>query len=180
MDKYDEFIEQIAPAAVEVCNRYGLYPSVCIAQTCIESSWGEDAIGVYNLWGRKAADGDEFITFNCETAWSPPTGFCKLLSEKYYVNVRCEYEEPGCHFAGHYEIDTDGNEDEETLDYLEGIHKNDEEHFDHEIRSRIEDSIECEETFEEFIEPYNFEFLGENWKEELKEMWDEVLTEKEV
>jgi len=123
--------------------------------------------------------GDKFITFNCETAWSPPTRFCKLLSEKYYVNVRCEYEEPGCHFAGHYEIDTDGNEDEETLDYLEGIHKNDEEHFDHEIRDRMEYSIECEETFEDFIEQYDFKFLGDNWKEELRKIWDEVLVEME-
>ena len=123
--------------------------------------------------------GDEFITFSCQTAWSPPTGFCKLLSEKYQVKVRCEFEEPGCHFAGHYEIDADGNESEETLDYLEGIHKNDEEHFDHEIRSRIEYSIECEETFEDFIEQYDFKFLGDNWKEEIKEIWDEVLEEME-
>ena len=120
--------------------------------------------------------GDKFITFNCETAWSPPTGFCKLLSEKYYVNVRCEYEEPGNDFAGYYEIDTDGNESEEMLDYLEGIHKNDEEHFDHEIRGRIECSIGCEETFEEFIEPYDFKFLGDNWEEELREIWNDVLV----
>ena len=123
--------------------------------------------------------GDKFITFNCETAWSPPTGFCKLLSEKYQVKVRCEFEEPGCQFAGHYEIDADGNVSEETLDYLEGIHKNDEVHFDHEIRSRNEYSIDMGETFEDFIEQYDFKFLGDNWKEELRKIWDEVLVEME-
>ena len=123
--------------------------------------------------------GDKFITFNCETAWSPPTGFCKLLSEKYQVKVRCEFEEPGCQFAGYYEIDADGNVSEETLDYLEGIHKNDEVYFDHEIRSRNEYSIDMGETFEDFIEQYDFKFLGDNWKEELRKIWDEVLVEME-
>lgn len=123
--------------------------------------------------------GDKFITFSCQTAWSPATGFCKLLSEKYEVSVRCEFEECDNDFAGYYEIDANGNESEETLSYLEGIHKNDEEYFDHEIRGRIECSIECEETFEEFIGQYDFKFLGDNWKEEIKEIWDEVLEEME-
>ena len=61
IDKYEEFIQSIANSAVKSCKRYGLYPSVCIAQACIESTWGEDAIGIYNLFGRKAVDGDEYI-----------------------------------------------------------------------------------------------------------------------
>lgn len=50
---YDEMIEWIAPVAQEICGRYGLYPSVCIAQACIESGWGRYTIGEYNLFGRK-------------------------------------------------------------------------------------------------------------------------------
>ena len=61
MDKYEEFITSFAESAVRICKKYNLYPSVCIAQACIESTWGEDAIKTYNLFGRKAVNGDEYI-----------------------------------------------------------------------------------------------------------------------
>lgn len=58
----EDFIEWIAPTAVKICSKYGLYPSVCIAQSCIESGWGEATIGEFNLFGRKAVSGDKSIT----------------------------------------------------------------------------------------------------------------------
>ena len=48
-----EFIDWLGPAAREVCRRYGLFASVCVAQGALESGWGKYIIGRYNLFGRK-------------------------------------------------------------------------------------------------------------------------------
>jgi hypothetical protein len=48
--------------------------------------------------------------FNCDTAWSPCTEFVRKVCEKYGVNGRIEYSEPGCDFAGIVEIDENGDE----------------------------------------------------------------------
>ena len=58
----DEFFEWIAPSAVKICKEYNLYPSVCMAQAAIESGWNDATIGDYNLFGRKAVNGDKSIT----------------------------------------------------------------------------------------------------------------------
>ena len=57
----DDFFAWLAPSAVRICNEYGLYPSVCMAQAAIESGWGEYVIGEYNIFGRKAVSDDESI-----------------------------------------------------------------------------------------------------------------------
>lgn len=123
--------------------------------------------------------GDESITINCQTAWSPPTGFCKLLGETYGVKVRCEYEEGGCDFAGYYEIDENGNENEQTFPYLEGIYHNDQDLFWFEMEDRIEYSQDEEESFEDFVTSNGITFLNEAEMKELREHWDEHLEEKE-
>lgn len=82
MDKYEEFIQSIADSAVKSCKQYGLYPSVCIAQACIESTWGEDAIGTYNLFGRKAVDGDEYII--CPTR--------EQLEDNSYITINAKFK----------------------------------------------------------------------------------------
>lgn len=50
-----EFINEIAPYAVDACNRWGLYPSICIAQLCLESNFGtsELAVNANNIAGKK-------------------------------------------------------------------------------------------------------------------------------
>lgn len=50
---YNEFIEHIAVVAKEICPKYDLPPSVCIAQAILESGWGKYVIGNYNYFGRK-------------------------------------------------------------------------------------------------------------------------------
>jgi flagellar protein FlgJ len=57
----DSFFEWISPSATKICKKYGIYPSVCMAQAAIESGWGESIIGEYNLFGRKAVEGDNQI-----------------------------------------------------------------------------------------------------------------------
>lgn len=58
----EEFITWITPVAQKICKRYNLFSSVCIAQAALESGWGKNRIGEYNLFGRKAVAGDKSIT----------------------------------------------------------------------------------------------------------------------
>jgi flagellar protein FlgJ len=48
-----EFIQWLGPAARDLCRKYSLLASVCVAQGALESGWGQYIIGQYNLFGRK-------------------------------------------------------------------------------------------------------------------------------
>ena len=93
MDRYQEYIESLAPYAVEVCKQYGLYPSVCIAQACIEGSWGDNAIAVYNIFGRKAVEGDEFITVPTREQLEDGTYITIMADFKVYKSFREAFED---------------------------------------------------------------------------------------
>lgn len=61
------FIDTVAPFAVEMGNKYSLYPSVIIAQAILESGWGGSSLSNapnYNLFGIKAENGykGNFVT----------------------------------------------------------------------------------------------------------------------
>lgn len=58
MDR-EEFIESISLNCIDSCNRWGLYPSICIAQLCLESKFGtsELAINANNIAGKKWNEG---------------------------------------------------------------------------------------------------------------------------
>lgn len=86
----EQFIEWIAPAAVKICSRYGLYPSVCIAQAAIESTWGADVIeaepgdinsgratgfGGANFFGRKAVSSDPLKKWEWTTENGGPDAY---------------------------------------------------------------------------------------------------------
>jgi len=46
-------------------------------------------------------DGNEYISFDFQTAWSPPIAVIAALAEKFpAVNITFEYAEEGCDFAG--------------------------------------------------------------------------------
>ncbi|WP_413628180.1 SH3 domain-containing protein [Fructilactobacillus vespulae] len=51
---HQEFINSIAPGAIETWNQYGVLPSVSIAQAIVESAWGQAAPG-NNLFGIKGS-----------------------------------------------------------------------------------------------------------------------------
>lgn len=65
----EEFIAWLAPAAQQVCPKYNLLPSVCLAQSALESGWGEYIIGEYNLFGRK---------------WNGAGDYLEKQTEEYY------------------------------------------------------------------------------------------------
>lgn len=62
----EQFIAWIAPEAQLQCKPYNLPPSVVIAQAALESGWGKYKIGEFNLFGRKAVQGDKAIVVPTE------------------------------------------------------------------------------------------------------------------
>ena len=53
-----KFINSIKDGAIKVCNEYGLFPSVMIAQVCLESGYGSSSLSKppnYNLFGVKGS-----------------------------------------------------------------------------------------------------------------------------
>lgn len=52
----EDFIEMVEPIAVDVYEKYGIYPSVTISRAAIESNWGKSELSkeYFNLFGIKA------------------------------------------------------------------------------------------------------------------------------
>lgn len=59
--EWQDYIDWIKPTAEEVCNKYDLPAACVIAQGACESSWGNSRIGEFNIFGRKAVEGDNYI-----------------------------------------------------------------------------------------------------------------------
>lgn len=55
----EEFLQTIGPKAREICTRYSLFASVCIAQAIQETGWGMYPSAQNNYWGRKGVEGDD-------------------------------------------------------------------------------------------------------------------------
>ncbi|HCX39735.1 MAG TPA: N-acetylmuramidase, partial [Lactobacillus acetotolerans] len=77
------FLDTAAKQAQKASKKYGLYPSVMIAQAIVESNWGQSglAVNANNLFGMKADD-----------SWMGPTYTSKTREEtsagkSYYVNA---------------------------------------------------------------------------------------------
>lgn len=49
------FIDIVAQSAIEECRKVSLFPSICIAQACLESNYGtsELAVNANNIFGKK-------------------------------------------------------------------------------------------------------------------------------
>ncbi|UQS83228.1 glycoside hydrolase family 73 protein [Bombilactobacillus thymidiniphilus] len=60
----NEFIKQIAPAAMKYGNQYGVFPSITIAQAILESDWGKSQLAAdyHNLFGVKSDGGDQYVS----------------------------------------------------------------------------------------------------------------------
>lgn len=54
--KREDFIEMVEPIAIDVYEKYGIYPSVTISRAAIESNWGKSELSkeYFNLFGIKA------------------------------------------------------------------------------------------------------------------------------
>lgn len=124
--------------------------------------------------------GDECISINNSTAWSPPINFLIHLCNKYDVSANIQYFEPGVDYSGDAEISKDFCEDTEYDSYLEGCYILDN-GFDEEIRNWIEGYFDEHENpdFDKFMSEY-CPFIGdddERGKQSVKLTWDEVKEE---
>jgi lysozyme len=59
-----QFIESVAPGAIEGWKKYGVLPSVTVAQAIIESGWGRSGLSTqaHNLFGIKGSYNGNYIT----------------------------------------------------------------------------------------------------------------------
>ncbi len=124
-------------------------------------------------------ESDDCITMLPKTAWSPPEGFCRLLSQQYGVDVQLKYSQPGCDFAGRFSILANGEEEGERYEYLEGLYKINIESFWMEIRNNLRyDFTEAEsKVVEEWL--LKFPYVDEQYKLALIELYEEVKKENQ-
>ena len=122
-------------------------------------------------------DSDDCITMSPQTAWSPPEGFCRLLSQQYGVDVQLEYSEPGCDFAGKLSITADGDEESESYGYLQGLYFIDEDYFWMEVRSNLE--YEFDETEPRDVKDWleDFPYVDEKHHTDLIELYNDIKEE---
>ena len=82
----EEFIAWLAPTAQEICHKYDLPASVCIAQGALESGWGKYIIGQFNLFGRKWNGVGYFIQVETEEFYD---GQWQTINAKFqdYANL---------------------------------------------------------------------------------------------
>lgn len=122
---------------------------------------------------------EECITFGPQTAWSPPSEFCRRLSGKYDVKVDIMFDEPGMGFAGTEEF-VGGEMTGQAVydDYLEGMyHLQNEDFWDCEVYNNMEYCKGEGKTFEETLQD-TFSFITkEDEIKQLKEVYDEIEVE---
>lgn len=120
----------------------------------------------------------ETISMNPFTAWVPPINFLIELCKKFNVSAHIEYSEPGNDFAGVGDINNEGETDIKEMTYLEYSYEYEDECFwENEVRQPISDW----ET-EADVEPYEifsakFDFISDEDKITLREIYDEIVAE---
>lgn len=68
-----DFVNEIKDGAIDAYNKYGVLPSLTLAQAILETGWGKSRIG-NNVFGIKAGSGWEGKTINCKTGEQNPDG----------------------------------------------------------------------------------------------------------
>ena len=75
-----DFVNSIKDGAVEAYNKYGVLPSLTMAQAILETGWGKSKIG-NNIFGIKAGSNWTGKTINCQTGEQNPDG------SRYTINA---------------------------------------------------------------------------------------------
>ena len=78
------FLNTATRQAQKVAKKYGLYPSVMIAQAIVESNWGQSglAVNANNLFGMKADDSWPGATYSAKTREEDKNG------KSYYITAK--------------------------------------------------------------------------------------------
>lgn len=66
---HQQFIESIAPGAIQTWNEYGILPSVTVAQAAVESGWGSSA-PANNLFGIKGSYNGQSVTLRTREVYN--------------------------------------------------------------------------------------------------------------
>ena len=117
-----------------------------------------------------------FISLSFETAWSPPIGFCQMLSKKYTVNCSIRYEEPGNDFCGVATTNCNGEiSSNEEYSYSEGKYTMDNEGFWMDVENNIDANVDEYSSGEEFLnEFYSHEdYLSDEDREQIIEQFNQ-------
>jgi hypothetical protein len=124
---------------------------------------------------------EECITFGPQTAWSPPSEFCRRLTAKYDVQVEIKFDEPGIGFVGEEEFEG-GEMTGQVIyeDYLEGMYNLEPDSFwENEVYNNMEYCKEEGKTFEETLQDMFSFITKESEIKQLKEVYDEVEVDIE-
>ena len=118
------------------------------------------------------------IIMSFDTAWSPATGFAQLLVAKYGVEVRLEFNESGCYFAGYFVGGPDMESEYHCWDYMEGLYNTDIDEFWHRFDTNIWDSFDDADednppmTIEEILEESEYAFFDDIDKENARKHYE--------
>lgn len=115
------------------------------------------------------------IMMSFDTAWSPPIGFCQMLSKKYTVNCTIKYEESGNDFCGVTSTNCNGEiYSEEDYGYREGKYHLDNEGFWIDVESLIDCNVDYYDNGEDFVnELYSDNYLTIEDKEQIIEQFNQ-------
>ncbi len=101
-NNYQEaFINKIANAAVTIANKYGLYPSVMMAQAILESGWGQSGLSISanNYFGVKGSYNGQSVNVPTQE-WN---GYQMVTINDYfkkYPNAEASFEDYAQVFVG--------------------------------------------------------------------------------
>jgi hypothetical protein len=130
------------------------------------------------------SEGFLFMTF--DTAWTPPSNFCKELAKQYDVTVQIVYMEQGNDFCGREVYDINGTVEEEEYSYMEGLYHLKEDDFEYEFEIGLDfygeegdmDDSELEEENEEEVSDeeirevlmQKYDYISESMADKLLDM----------
>ena len=124
------------------------------------------------------------ISFQCESAWSPPVAGMVTICKKYDVGCEMNYEESGNDFYGRTTIKSDGSYVEEDYGYREGMYVLDNDWFwenltgnDMEyLTETLQDEREHDSTYtiKEFVDN-EFTYVTDKDKKEIIVLFEEEL-----
>lgn len=103
------------------------------------------------------SEGVLFMSF--DTAWTPPSNFCRELAKQYDVTVQNVYMEQGNDFCGKEIYDINGSVEESEYSYMEGLYYLKEDDFEYEFENELD-------------------FYNDNYGDEESESGDDVSDEE--
>ena len=127
---------------------------------------------------------DDTISFQCESAWSPPVAGMVNVCKKYGVDCVMNYEESGNDFYGRTTIKSDGSYVEEDYSHREGMYVLDNDWFwetlsgdDMEyLTENLQDEMEGDSTYtiKQFVDN-EFTYVTDKDKKEIVVLFEEEL-----